>query len=218
MVTQSQQLSSDQSSVSSTVYVVMEMFNLQQQPLLDAYQADQISLNELEKSYRGTEGFALEHYGYLLEVSKSLGARLVAGFAPKPLCKMMVTKGKAPVLDEIEKTGGPPREFFVDGSEDHYKYFQGLISGNLNNVVDKYRKIFPAQILRDSMFAYTVMNIVEKSKGQTRVLGICGSGHLDYKFGVPERISPEVSTYVMTSRSSDDPHEPNVADCIFQYT
>ena len=62
------------------------------------------------------------------------------------------------------------------------------------------------------------MDIVQKSNGQTRVLGICGSGHLDYKFGIPERISPEVPIYVLTSRAQDDPVEHNVADCIFQYS
>ena len=218
MVTQTQLLSTGHSNGAFTVTVVMEMFNLQQQPLLDAYQADQISLAELSNKYKGTEGFALEHYGYILEVAKNLGAKLVAGFVPKPFCKMIVNEGKTQVLEKIEQTGGPPREFYIDGSEDHYRYFQGLISGNLDKVVDQYRRIFPAQILRDSAFAYTVMDIVEKSNGQTRVLGICGSGHLDYKFGIPERISPEVPTYVLTSRAQDDPVEHDVADCIYQYT
>jgi len=214
MVTQT----TEQSQGALTVTVVMEMFNLQQQPLLDAYQADQMSLAELKNKYNGTEGFALEHYGYILEVSKFLGAKLVAGFVPKPFCQMIVQEGKSRALEKIEETGGPPKEFYVDGSEDHYRYFQGLISGNLDQVVDKYRRIFPAQVLRDSAFAYTVMDIVQKSNGRTRVLGICGSGHLDFKFGIPERISPEVPTYVFTSRAQDDPVEHDVADCIYQYT
>lgn len=218
MVTQTQLLSTDHSKGTFSVTVVMEMFNLQQQPLLDAYQAGEISLTELSNQYKGTEGFALEHYGYILEVSKNLGAKLVAGFVPKPFCRMIVSEGKTQALEKIEKTGGPPREFYVDGSEDHYRYFQGLISGNHDKVIDKYRRIFPAQVLRDSAFAYIVMDTVQKSKGQTRVLGICGSGHLDYKFGIPERISPEVATYVLTSRAQDDPVEHDVADCIFQYT
>lgn len=121
-------------------------------------------------------------------------------------------------LEKSEQTGGPPREFYVDGSEEHYRYFQGLISGNLDIVVNKCRRIFPAQVLRDSSFAYTIMDIVQKSEGQTRILGICDSGHLDFKFGIPERTSPEVPTYVLTSRILDDPVESNVADCIYQYS
>ena len=98
-----------------------------------------------------------------------------------------LVRGKTQALEKIEQTGGPPKEFYVDGSEDHYQYFQGLISGDLDKVVDKYRRIFPAQILRDSAFAYTVMDIVQKSDGKTKVLGICGSGHLDHRFGIPEK-------------------------------
>lgn len=218
MVTQTQLLSADHSKGVFSVTVVMEMFNHEQQPLLDAYLADEISLTELSNRYKGTEGFSLEHYGYILEVSKTLGAKLKAGFVSKPFCRMIVNEGKTQALEKIEQTGGPPKEFYVDGSEDHYRYFQGLISGNLNKVVDKYRRIFPAQVLRDSAFAYTVMNIVQKSNGHTRVLGICGSGHLDHKFGIPERISPEVPTYVLTSRARDDPVEQDVADCVYRYT
>ena len=218
MVTQTQLLPTEQPEGAFSVTVVLEMFNLQQQPLLDAYQDGKISLAELSNKYKGTEGFALEHYGYILKVSKELGAKLVAGFVPKPFCKMIVNEGKNQALEKIEQTGGPPKEFYVDGSEDHYQYFQGLISGDLDKVVDKYRRIFPAQILRDSAFAYTVMDIVQKSDGKTRVLGICGSGHLDHRFGIPERISPEVPTYVLTSRTEDDPVEHDVADCIYRYT
>lgn len=217
MVTQSQLLSTQHSKGAFSVNVVMEMFNHQQQPLLDAYQANEISLTELISEYKGTEGFALDHYGYILEVSKKLGAKIVAGFVPKPFCQMIVKEGKNQALEKIEQTGGPPREFYVDGSEDHYRYFQGLISGNLDEVVDKYRRIFPAQVLRDSSFAYTVMDIVQKSNGQTRILGICGSGHLDHRFGIPERISPEIPTYVLTSRAQGDPVERDVADCIYRY-
>lgn len=53
----------------------------------------------------------MEHYGYILEVSKSLGAKLVAGFVPKPFCRMIVEEGKTRALEKIEQTGGPPREF-----------------------------------------------------------------------------------------------------------
>ena len=67
----------------------------------------------------------------------------------------------------------------MDGSEDHYQYFQRVVNENLDMTVNKYGDIFPAQVL----------------------LGIRGSGHLDYRFGIPDRTSPEVSTYVLTSRA-----------------
>ena len=104
---------------------------------------------------------------------------------------MFTREGKNKAL-ESQRTS---KEFYVDGSEDHYQYFQGLFNGNLDITVDKYGEIFSAQVL----------------------LGICGSGHLDYRFGIPERISPGVSTYVFISRAQDDPVEHDVADCVYHY-
>ena len=84
----------------------------------------------------------------------------------------------------------------MNGSEDHYHYFQGLVNGNLDMTVNKYGEIFPAQVL----------------------LGICGSGHLDYRFGITERTSPEVSTYVLHHvHKKDDPVEHDGVDCAIHF-
>ena len=62
----------------------------------------------------------------------------------------------------------------MDGSEDHYQNFQELISGNLDTTVDKYHWIFHAQVLGDSAFSYTVMDIIQNSNRRAQILGICG--------------------------------------------
>ncbi|EDO35870.1 predicted protein [Nematostella vectensis] len=178
MVTEQEQNSTHPSSVT----LILEMFNVQQQPLLDAYQEDQITLQDLENQYRGTEGFQITgHYGFLLEAAKNLQVKIVAGFAPKSLCYLMIKEGKESMLEKAKELVGFEEDFYVDGSEEHYEYFQGLISGNQETVTDRYRKIFPAQILKDSMFASTVLRTLSISD-QIKVLGICGSGHVDYKF------------------------------------
>ena len=65
MVTQT----TEQPQGALTVTVVMEMFNLQQQPLLDAYQADQISLAELKNKYNGMLGCIFIDSKRVLEMS-----------------------------------------------------------------------------------------------------------------------------------------------------
>lgn len=199
------------------IVLVLEMFNFQQQFLLDAYKNYEISIRELEKNYKDTEGFAImEHYGYLLDTARSLGITVIAGFVPKSFCKEIINNGKETTLKNIQNIGGPEKSFYVDGSEDHYRYFQGLISGNMDEVNEKYRKIFPAQILRDSFFAHTVTKIIETSEN-TKVVGICGSGHIDHGFGIPERISRKIPILLLTSRMKEDKIDPNVADFIYQY-
>ncbi|XP_031556906.1 uncharacterized protein LOC116293599 [Actinia tenebrosa] len=201
------------------IFLVLEMFNFQQQFLLDAYRNYEISIRELEKNYeQDTEGFAImEHYGYLLDTARSLGITVIAGFVPKSSCKEMVSDGKETTLKNIQNIGGPDKSFYVNGSEEHYRYFQGLISGKMDEVNDKYRKIFPAQILRDSFFAHSVNKIIQTSENN-KVVGICGSGHIDHGFGIPERISRKIGpVLLLTSRMKEDKIDPNVADFIYQY-
>lgn len=201
----------------SNLVVVVEMFNFQQQGLLDAYHKREITLNELQQKYKHTEGFSvINHYGYILETARSFGIRVIAGFVPRPLGRTIINEGKEYTLKMIDEMGGPSKDFYIDGSESHYRYFQGLISGNMMDVVDKYRKIFPSQILKDSFFAHTVTNIIETSDN-VKVLALCGSGHMDYGYGVPERIPSHIPRILITSRMKEDPIEKDVAHFIYQY-
>ena len=110
MVTESKLLSSQNPEGTSSVNVSREMFNNQQQPLFDAYHANQISLTELIRQHIGTEGFVIENYGSILEVAKKLGAKLVAGLVPKLFCKMIIKEELNKALEKIEQTGGLPKE------------------------------------------------------------------------------------------------------------
>ena len=200
------------------VVLVMEMFNLSQQSLLDEYEAGKISLKELEQEYKDTEGFVIRHhYGMLLEAAKEMKVKLVAGFAPKDVCRAIVKDGETALSQWTKEMFCNTTNISIEGSEKHYRYFQGLISGNMEYVTDKYRKIFPAQVLRDSTFAYKVCEVLKSSDHHTRVLGVCGSGHVDYGFGIPERITKDNQVYVITSRTHNDELDKDVADCAFLY-
>lgn len=79
-----------------------------------------------------------------------------------------------------------------EGSEDHYNYFESLISGrDLNSdqqLGDNFRRIFPAQVLKDCAMASAVRRTLEAAPEEDRLLVIAGLGHLEYRFGVPERV------------------------------
>ena len=201
------------------VTLIMEMFNFEQQKLLDDFLSDKIDISELLHCYKGTEGFDLEnHYGHLLTVAKELGVRVVGGFVPSDICNKYVRSGKESAFNEIQRRLGLDPQFYVEGTEEHYRYFQGLLTGSMENINQKYRRIFPVQILRDSSLAYKIDNEVKKSKDpNSRVLAICGSGHVDYMFGVPERIPSDIPVLVLTSRSENDSLEEGVADFVYRY-
>lgn len=197
--------------------LILEMFNFQQQNLLDSYHNHKISMNELQEHYKGSEGFAIfNHYGYILEAARKFGVKVIAGFTPKSVGRTIINEGKENALRQIHQIGGPSEDFYVDGSENHYRYFQGLISGDMATIKNKYRKIFPSQVLKDSYFAYMVNKVTETSDN-VKVLGICGSGHIDYGYGIPERISDHIPKLLITSRMKEDTLEKDVADFVYQY-
>merc|ERR1712106_63119 len=95
------------------------------------------------------------------------------------------------------------------GSEDHYNFFDSLISGrDLNSnqeVSERFKKIFPAQVLKDSVMASSIRRGMERSGLGDKFLVIAGSGHVDYRFGVPERLDrlnllPRNETCIVTVR------------------
>ena len=82
-----------------------------------------------------------------------------------------------------------------------------MISGrDLNadqEVSDRFKKIFSAQVLKDSVMASSIRKGVETSGLKDKFLVIAGSGHLDFRFGVPERLDrlnlvPKNQTCIVT--------------------
>lgn len=85
-----------------------------------------------------------------------------------------------------------PQDADLAGSEEHYNMFESMISGrNMHNKStppgDQFRKMFPAQIIKDVSMAYKTNRLMQESPND-RFLLIMGGGHMQYGFGVPERL------------------------------
>merc|ERR1719334_1253265 len=179
------------------VSVFMEHFSLEHQPLLDRYQCGDLSEEELYSQYRelGEEGFTIEEYGSILRYAKDncSSVRLKGGFVPRRFGKLLVQKGEDEAYGEVIKLGFMQERDKMAGSPNHYDFFESLISGrNLNGGKppgDNFRRIFPAQVLKDCVMASTVRTGLSVAGPDDKFLVIAGSGHLDYGLGVPERVN-----------------------------
>ncbi|KAJ3284446.1 hypothetical protein HK104_009958 [Borealophlyctis nickersoniae] len=198
----------------STLTLVLEMFNQTQQPMLDAYASGTIGLEELADQYEadGEEGFNIRtHYGTLLEDAKTLGVAVRGGFLPRSAArKCMGPDGEDAGIEYAHRMGWVDGARYMKGSEEHFKYFTSAITGepfvpadsNGHEQVNEsegeggesdpnegLRRIFPAQVIKDNSMAHVICSTLEAAPtGDCRVLGICGSGHGEYGFGVPERV------------------------------
>lgn len=199
--------SSDQLSTfdSPKVRVIMEHFSLDMQKILDDYQGGSLTLCGLKNAYRniGTEGHAIEKYFPVLEAARldPMGRfHILGGFIPRTYARLLMKEGVDTAVDAARRSGYISPHETLQGTDDHYNFFEGLLTGrNIHDrnatqyITDRFRsKMFPAQILKDASMAYTVKNILQRNHGihgnDDKILIVCGVGHMLYSHGVPERI------------------------------
>jgi len=203
-----------------SLHVFLEHFCLEQQPLLDSYVEGEISDCDLLTLYEetGDEGHDLEPYKPFFQFVKEHKdtVRLYAGFVPRRFAKMLVKEGEDVAYDRVIELGYMAKQDIHRGTSQHYDFFESLISGrdlsSGEEPGDRFEKIFPAQILKDCVMASVVKRGIEASTNvEDKFLVIAGAGHIDYRFGVPERVdwgcevSPEETT-IITCRSEDLNH------------
>ena len=210
----------------SCVRVFLEHFSIEQQTLLDKYVHNRdMKMSELQREYKetGDEGFEVEKYSSILDFARdqSEQVKLIASFVPRRLAKDVVKNGEEEAhkhLSELdEKLGDYVRKHYKEGSEQHYNLFESLISGRglqkddkgeTEKPSDKFRKIFPAQVFKDSVMAAVVAkHLNDPQTEHDKFLVICGSGHLEYGFGIPERLESVVSkgdTCSITARQLEE--------------
>ncbi|TRY72743.1 hypothetical protein TCAL_00189 [Tigriopus californicus] len=212
-----------------SLYVVMEHFPMDRQDLLSKYLSGSLELNEFHESYQAEtkEGHKLLAYEHLLEYVKAHQPkiRLLAGFPPRPFSRIAMNETRETVAEKAIELGFlTTEEELIPGSDLHYQFFEGLISGrpfaqsSPSDVDGNFRKIFPAQTLKDSVMAAMVTRCIRSSTGpEDKFIAICGSGHCEYGFGVPERVESsgvigKDETLTVTVRDGDSyPKDENDA-------
>ena len=197
--------------------VFVEHFCLEQQKLIDLYIKGDISEEDLFDLYKetGEEGHQLEFYQPILEYMKEHKdvVRLKAGFVPRRYARLLMKEGEETAYEKVIELGYMAKKDMLEGTDQHYDFFESLISGrNLDSWIDpsdRYRKIFLAQILKDCVMASVIKRGIKASTNpKDKFLVIAGSGHVDHRFGVPERVdmgsevAPE-DTAIVTCRSRD---------------
>ena len=185
------------------LHIVLEHLNFEQQPLLDAYADGTLGMAELLEQYRqGTEGHDLVPYEPLLALGRlhRAAVRLHAGFIPRSYARMVMRESPEAALAAARDKGYVSDAESLDATDAHYDFFESLLTGRNRHATppmaptDKFRKMFPAQVIKDAAMAHKVSQLLAGGAGDSaavpsdKVLVICGVGHSGYSHGVPERI------------------------------
>jgi len=180
------------------LHVVLEHLNFEQQPLLDAYAAGTLEMAALLEQYKlGTEGHDLAPYEPLLRLGRDHGAlQLHAGFIPRSYAKIVMRESKEAAIEAARAQGYLAKGETLDGTEEHYSFFESLLTHRPLHAqpplppTDKFRRMFPAQLIKDAAMAHKVSRLLtpQGEGGADKALVVCGVGHSGYSHGVPERI------------------------------
>ncbi len=169
------------------VGVGLEMFNYEQQHLIDGYLRRKMSLEELIKEYRkGKESFNLQHYGKILDYARDNNLEVLGLIIPRQSAAMVTRMGLAAIDGQnliIKSTD-------VDlNNEEYSEWFKKTIQNSLPMMQtglnpDNFVK---AQAAKDETMGKNIAKYFAKRKKNLQMLAIMGSGHCNYRFGVPER-------------------------------
>jgi uncharacterized iron-regulated protein len=164
----------------------MEMFSVDQQAIVDSWLKGAGSVDDLLNKLGVERWTNLKDYEAILLSIRKLGIPLVALNAPDHLVKGVAAHGTEH-LTAAEKSLIPPDFQKVNPDYDRllrlrlrvHKAFEHM---SLDRIVN-------AQALRDSVMADAANKFLSSEKGKDRrMVIIAGSGHLNYGFGVPERL------------------------------
>ena len=187
-------------SNSSKLHVVMEHFSFDMQSMLEDYQNERISFEELIKKYQevGTEKHNLRPYKPLLEEARrsNMKIKLHAGFLSRTYVRQLVRESEQAVIHSAAKWLQPSTTS-LEGSDFHYNVFESMLSGrnvhSLEPPKDRFQGIFKAQLLKDMAMAYKLNSLIRDSQEaeDEKFLVIAGNGHIVNYQGVPERVLKE---------------------------
>lgn len=200
----------------STLHIVLEHFNFEMQAALSAFETGSMSLAELESAAHD-EGHAISDYAALLGLARdSSRIRLHAGFIPRSFARQVMRESLGAALDSAKAAGYIRSDETCAASEAHYGFFESLLTGRnphdpMTPPSDRFRAMFPAQVLKDAAMAHRVSQLVTASAAgaspghhpSDQFLVVCGVGHSGYSHGVPERIfaaHPELASAGATCR------------------
>lgn len=164
----------------------MEMFSTQQQAVLDRWVSSKQSIDDLVKELGKEHWTNLKDYESVLTTARDLGIAIVGLNVPDDLVHKIAREGLAG-LSANEKASLPEDLEQINPSNDRLlrlrlRVHRAFEAKSLDNIV-------LAQALRDATMARAVVEFLNSPKGKDAVMAvIAGSGHVNYGFGIPERI------------------------------
>jgi uncharacterized iron-regulated protein len=192
----------------------MEMFERDEQPVVNDYLEGIIDAESLEKLTHSTnwggEGKWVAWYQPMIECAKEHNARIVAANAPRRYVRLARTDG----YDRLRALPPPRREFFdLPGELKDQSYvdrFVEMMSDNghespgVRRSLKEVEEIMGAQLVWDATMAASIAKA--RRGGASKIVHIVGQFHSDYNGGTVQELrrrSPGVKILTITMQRDD---------------
>lgn len=171
--------------------VGMEMFSWTRQDPLNSWLHGDKDLGGLAKELGEESWKNISDYRKILDFARRNRIPVIALNAPDKVVRM-VARGRIGELLEVERKRLPQDLDLVDPLYERllrlrlrvHKAFEGK---SLDNVIR-------AQMLRDGVMAENIVRFLRSSQGtDSAMVVIAGSGHMNYGFGIPERVRKKMN-------------------------
>ncbi len=180
------------------VDVAMEFFRTPQQSVLDRYAAGELTEGEFLKAveWDATWGFPFHLYRPLLALARENGSRILALNVPRELVRKVARVGLEGLSPE-ERSRLPRRIDLTNEAHREYVREAYLMHGRAG--IPNFQFFYEAQCVYDEAMAQRLARHFEEGGRHRRpVVAFAGNGHLEYRFGIPNRVTGRIPVDAVT--------------------
>ncbi len=177
-----------------SIEAAMEMFPRDAQPELDRWSDGMLSEEEFLKLANWEEvwGFPFALYRDLMDFVRENHVKLLGINAPGAVVRKIAREGMESLTPDERKQIA--RDFYFDNPE-HRQYIKEMFQEHVKGHIKNFDAFYEAQLTWEETMAETLAEELSVDP-DARIVVLLGKGHMNYRFGVPERVRNRLdSTY-----------------------
>jgi uncharacterized iron-regulated protein len=173
------------------IILAMEMFPRESQPLLDRYSRGLLTEEEFlkEVQWQKVWGFPFHLYKPILDWAVENRVPITGLNASQDVVRS-ISRGGLSALSPKDRARVAD-EFYLDDTE-HRRYVERQYEQHVKGGIQSLETFYEAQLAWEETMAETLAGILAQQGGGARILALIGRGHVNYRFGVPQRTARRV--------------------------
>ena len=180
----------------------LEMFQRPFQSALDAYLAGDIGEAELraQSEYDARWGYDWSLYAPILRFAKIYQIPLIALNTPTEVTRKVAFEGLQSLSGEDLRHIPPLSDIETDNQDYRAAVQEVFAQHGAHGNSDAFENFFAAQVLWDETMAERVAEY-HRTHPQTQIVVLAGEGHINYGYGIPDRVDRRISADSFEQRS-----------------